>query len=42
MPFFAGTMTDGAYILVEYEGTLSREEIEAGRLSAQRLLETYD
>jgi hypothetical protein len=42
MPFFADAMNDGTYILVEFEGNLTRGELDAGRLSAQKLLETHD
>jgi hypothetical protein len=41
MPFFADAMNEGAYILVEYEGKLTKEELDAGRLSAENLLKTY-
>jgi hypothetical protein len=39
MAFFADTMNAGAYVLVEFEGKLTREELETGRSSAQKLLE---
>jgi len=39
MPFFADAMNEGAYVLVEFEGKLTREELEAGRWTAQKLLE---
>jgi hypothetical protein len=41
MPFFADVMNEGAYILVEYDGNLTRGELEEGRSSAQGLLEAY-
>jgi hypothetical protein len=38
MPFFADAISDGAYILIEYSGKLTRKEIEAGQSSTQALL----
>ncbi len=39
VPFFAEAVNEGAYILAVYEGELTMEELEAGRLSLQKLLE---
>lgn len=38
MPIFADAISDGAYILIEYVGALTRREIEAGQSSTQTLL----
>lgn len=40
MPFFADLMNSGLYILAEYDGILSRAEIEAGRSSLLELMQS--
>lgn len=40
MPFFADVMNSGLYILIEYDGKLSRAEIEAGRSCLLELVQS--
>jgi hypothetical protein len=41
MPFFADAMQEG-YILVEYDGKLTRTELDQGRVTAGKLMVLHD
>lgn len=41
MLYFLDAVDEGDYILAVYDGELTREDLEAGRLSAQKRLEEY-